>query len=384
MPRKQRRRSWGSITEKVKGKKYVLRWVENTADGRKRRCETFYGTYKEACYRLDIVHVEKGNSGKVPTVSECARTWYYPWLDRQVASKAIRKETADTKKRRFETVIEPFMGNSCIDSVDVYRTQKWLLDMAKSTAESVLTILRSIDRLAYKFVRYENRPLGPDLSYEVRPNVEKKKPETVYGIEKAIEVMWMLHGNDKLEAPYIIAAFGGARVTEAAAVKASEVEMEVSHGIRCAVFPIIRHTKSKGYDTTDDRELKNEQSVRYAVVPEPYCDRLFEIAERRVSDGVEWLCDRRDGAPLNGPMLKYYWNEFIKKHELEPIPFSNLRKSWRTYMQTDYHVPWEILEVLMGHKIRGVTGEHYFKPTREQLVSEVCRCVADRKKWETT
>lgn len=49
MPRKARRRAWGSVTEAARGKKYVLRWVENTPQGRRRRSRTVYGTYREAC-----------------------------------------------------------------------------------------------------------------------------------------------------------------------------------------------------------------------------------------------------------------------------------------------------------------------------------------------
>ena len=48
MTRKQRRRAWGSITEAKRGKKYILRWQENTPCGRKRKTKTVYGTYREA------------------------------------------------------------------------------------------------------------------------------------------------------------------------------------------------------------------------------------------------------------------------------------------------------------------------------------------------
>ena len=48
MPRKRKRRSWGSITTVTKTK-HVIRWMENTPEGRKRRSRTFCGTYKEAC-----------------------------------------------------------------------------------------------------------------------------------------------------------------------------------------------------------------------------------------------------------------------------------------------------------------------------------------------
>ena len=58
MTRKQRRRAWGSITEAKRGKKYILRWHENTPCGRKRKTKTVYGTYREACTELDRIHVE--------------------------------------------------------------------------------------------------------------------------------------------------------------------------------------------------------------------------------------------------------------------------------------------------------------------------------------
>lgn len=57
MTRKQRRRAWGSITEAKRGKKYILRWQENTSCGRKRKTKTVYGTYREACTELDRIHV---------------------------------------------------------------------------------------------------------------------------------------------------------------------------------------------------------------------------------------------------------------------------------------------------------------------------------------
>lgn len=47
MTRKQRRRAWGSITEAKRGKKYILRWQENTPRGRKRKTMTVYGTWLE-------------------------------------------------------------------------------------------------------------------------------------------------------------------------------------------------------------------------------------------------------------------------------------------------------------------------------------------------
>lgn len=55
MTKKQRRRVWGSVTEMRRGKKYVLRWMQNTPQGRRRKTKTVYGTYREACAVLALL-----------------------------------------------------------------------------------------------------------------------------------------------------------------------------------------------------------------------------------------------------------------------------------------------------------------------------------------
>ncbi|MEG1750909.1 MAG: hypothetical protein RR241_03975, partial [Raoultibacter sp.] len=57
------------------------------------------------------------------------------------------------------------------------------------------------------------------------------------------------------------------------------------------------------------------------------------------------------------------------------IPFANLRNSWRTFAQYDWCIDYDTLEVLMGHKLTGTTGEHYLKPTVDNLVNAVARAL---------
>ena len=52
----------------------------------------------------------------------------------------------------------------------------------------------------------------------------------------------------------------------------------------------------------------------------------------------------------------------------ERIPFSNLRPSWRTFAQAEWGVDYEVLEVLMGHLLQGVTGRHYLRMSESQIV----------------
>ena len=83
MPRKARRRAWGSVTEAARGKKYVLRWVENTPQGRRRRSRTVYGTYREACNELAKIQATRCDQRAAPTVGQLYEARYLPWLERK-------------------------------------------------------------------------------------------------------------------------------------------------------------------------------------------------------------------------------------------------------------------------------------------------------------
>ena len=80
---KARRRAWGSVTEAARGKKYVLRWVENTPSGRKRRSRTVYGTYREACNELAKIQATRCDERAMPTVGQLYESRYLPWLERK-------------------------------------------------------------------------------------------------------------------------------------------------------------------------------------------------------------------------------------------------------------------------------------------------------------
>ena len=75
-------------------------------------------------------------------------------------------------------------------------------------------------------------------------------------------------------------------------------------------------------------------------------------------------------------MLNHMWS---KEAGRDALPFANLRTSWRTFAQYDWGVDYDTLEVLMGHKLKGVTGDHYLKPSVGQLVNAVAKAVAQSR-----
>ena len=358
MPRKHRRRSWGSVTEKVKGRKYVLRWVENTPEGRKRRCETFYGTYREASLRLDEIHVTKSDDMPVPTMQKVYDLWYEPWLQRS----NLARNTADGYRLAWSKHIRPRFGNTPVDSIKPLALQEWLLTLSNATAKSCVKVLRRMFQIASDYIEVQG-PFANGRTYDLSRR-EATAP-AVLSKEEIIDAAKKLIGSP-VEAPFMLAAMGGCRTGESLAVMVSEVSLIEHDGLTVAAVPIKRQMPLTG-DSPIGR-VKNETSNRVIIVQQPWAGRLMEIAEGRMRFGTQWLADRGDGFPMDRSRLCRVWKSECKRLGIRHIPFSKLRNSWRTYMEFEDRMPWDVLETLMGHRLPGVSGAHYVKPTAEQVV----------------
>ncbi|HIS39915.1 MAG TPA: hypothetical protein IAC12_03620 [Candidatus Aphodovivens avistercoris] len=377
MPRKRRkrRRAWGSITEVDPGRRYVLRWVENTPQGRKRRSRTFRGTYREADLELSRLQVEHADGGDrpVPTVGKAYAMWFEPWMERRVAEGKAKEGTHRAYASAWAKAVEPRWGRVPVDSIQPAEVQEWLLGLSAGAAAHAVVVLRKVLDFA---VRFEAIPVNKmRLPYEMPTRKTHVRRSDVYGLAEAEKVLGRLRG-EAVEAPYILACFGGARTGESLGVRASEVGRAESHGIACAIVPIVRRMADKGDLPLPDGDLKNRQSERTLVIPEPYGTRLLEIAEERIAAGVEWLADRGDGLPMSRGRLLFRWRSAMGR---EGVPFANLRNSWRTFAQFDWGVEPDVLEILMGHVIPTVTGRHYLRPGVDDLVSAVASAVASSR-----
>lgn len=135
MTRKQRRRAWGSITEAKRGKKYILRWQENTPRGRKRKTMTVYGTYREACAELDRIHVERADDKPVPTIAQAYGTWLEPTMAAQVAAGTLAPNTHSLVTRSWPNYVGPAgarcRSTSCAPCT--CRNDSWLSPQQRQT-----------------------------------------------------------------------------------------------------------------------------------------------------------------------------------------------------------------------------------------------------------
>ncbi|MDO4590998.1 MAG: hypothetical protein Q4B35_06360 [Slackia sp.] len=361
MTKRARRRTWGSITTVERGK-HILRWVENTPEGRKRKSRTFYGTYKEADAELARIRVRVGDDAPVPTIGQAYTMWWLPWIERRVDDGHTARSTADGYIRSWHKICSAKWGHVPVDSIKPADVQRWLDGLTNGDARTAMPLMRKIMDFAVKFDVAESNKFRVD--YEMPSRKVRTRDKDVYDLARA-DAMFAAMRGARMEAAFILACFGSCRTGESLAAAVSDLEIVESHGVNMALVSISKAMGETG--TEPVLRLKNEQSVRTVVVPGVYGERLAEIAAERKAVGSEWLADRGDGLPMNKSILTYEW----RRVAVDRIPFANLRNSWRTFAQAEWGMDYDLLEVLMGHTLPGVTGRYYIRMNPRQLADQV-------------
>ncbi len=364
MPRKARRRVWGSVTEAARGKKYVLRWVENTPQGRRRRSRTVYGTYREACNELAKIQATRCDERAAPTVGQLYEARYLPWLERKY--EGSESGTPKNYQRAWKNYCAPRWGGVPIDQVKPLDVQEWLDGLAYGNAYNSMIVMRRTLDFA---VNLEQIPSNPFRREYEMPRKTPRRSKDVYTLEQAEAMLARIEGQP-YEAAYILAAFGGCRTGESLGVRVEDVREIQAGGVRFAAASIDKQVGNLNGEIA--WRTKNGQSVREAIVPEPYCDALFRVRDQRAADGFEWLC-MMGAKPMGKIAARRMWIR------LGVIPFANLRNSWRTFAQFEWGVGYATLELLMGHKLPGVTGNHYLRPSTEQLAEDFAAAYAEKR-----
>lgn len=371
MTRKQRRRAWGSITEVKRGKKYILRWQENTPCGRKRKTKTVYGTYREACTELDRIHVERADDKPVPTIAQACGTWLEPTMAAQVAAGTLAPNTRSLVTRSWANYVGPTWGSMPVDQLRPVHLQEWLLTLPAATADTALLTLRKIYGTVSGFVVLPIDPFAATVKYTMPTRKTRERSKRLYTLAEAKDILERLHGTS-LEAPFIMACFGSCRSGESLGIRTDEVLPFATGSTTLATVDLVRQMEQAGIEPTADGVLKTRKSIRTVVVLPDAAERLLDIADERRAAGSEWLADRGDGLPMNRGMCNHRWKKWCEAEGVEHIPWSNLRNSWRTICEMELHMPWDLMEMLMGHSLPGVSGRHYIRPSREQVARSVC------------
>lgn len=372
MPRKRRkktRRTWGSNDPAGPGRRR-LRYRADTHDGRgyTRHSETIEGTWQDGEDRLDALKAMYGSdrAARACTVRHAYETWWLPDAQARMAAGMLAKQTLDGYLSKWRRYVCPRFGDSLCSDIDPLDVQAWLDGMTQKPAVDSLALLRQTIDLAQMYgMCGENVARRP---YRM-PHEHRDSKDGAYTLDELDKIAAGARGLP-CEAAMILMMFGSCRTGESLGVRLEEVTRAESHGIELTVADVVRQVNSDATISADG-VLKNRQSVRPVVVPPPWGDRLWELAEAARARGDVWLCDLGSGRPLGQNRLRRAWAAAVGAAGLPLRQPRAARRSWETYMRWDMGVDRSKVEQMMGHALPGVTGEHYDKPSAAAFVDTV-------------
>lgn len=349
MSRKPSRRSFGSITEISRGRKYICRWWEDTERGYARKSKTIHGTRSDASKFLAERELRKDRRGRVPTVGELWEQFKSPALREDVRSGRTAEKTEIIFRSKWKNYVAPRWACVPCTKVRTLDVQNWLEGLTKSTGMQAKTVLKLT--LDYA-VLYEIIPSNPAAkTFRYGPDTAKQK--SIFTLKELDEVAPVIHGT-ACWIPFILSSRAGLRVGEACGVKLSSVEFR--DGV--AVITVTHQLTQTGKVTS---ALKTKKSARVVAVPEPWAGEIKKHMDSLPPDAV-YLNDDGTGNPIPRWAVNRAWGDALKPSGIRYLPMQVLRPSYETYMHHLAGIPIEQVARSMGHTTPATTLAHYDRP----------------------
>jgi integrase len=357
---RERRASWGCNQDAGGGKRRLRYWADlRDGKGYRRVSETVEGSRREADEVLAMRRVEHSRDVPCATVAQAFELWWLPDARDRLASGDISRNTLDNALSRWRAHVGPAFGPSQLRDVKPLDVQAWLRPMTSAVAASSLSLLNQIYRFAVMYGACESNPAA--LRYRM-PKARAAEPDrTVYDSGALWAALRAVEGTCAY-LPAVLCGIGSARVGESlGAMVPGDVRRVESHGMECAVVDIRRQVDRSGNVMPS---LKTPQSERPIIIPEPWSADVLAAGEG-------WLCGRGDGRPLSQTTVGRVWRETLKAAGIEPIPFRNLRNTWRTVSRWELGIPEDMCEKMMGHAGKGIGERHYDRPEADVFADVV-------------
>lgn len=359
------RSAYGSITRLSKDR-YRVRYLADLGDGRGRvrHSVTVRGSRRDARRRLSELEAEHGTDTPTMTLAQCAERFWLPDCEDRIRQGDMRESTLDVYRSAYRTHVAPRWGSTMVTGIRPLDLQEWLLTLPRLTGKRCLYVMRAILRLA---VLYEAAPSNVAEGRYRLSGEESPRPKTIWSASEVVAMCDAVRGT-ALEVPVVMCGIAGCRTGEGLGLMASDCE-RVGGAMCCHVHGELT---LRGYQP----HVKNPQSDRWAVVPEPWASRLDAL----LADGREWLNSDGVGGAVRRRAVRDGWERAFRDggclSGFRHGELSGLRNSWRTYMRDELRVDRDVLEKMMGHRGRGVGEQHYYRPDREafaEVASEAWR-----------
>lgn len=366
MPRKRGRKSrstWGSNDDAGAGRRRLRYWADlHDGKGYARHSKTIVGTKTDGDEELARLRVSHSRDRPVPTVGQAYEMWWLPDATERRESGEMAKSTYDNYLSRWRKHVGPRWSDVPVTDVRAVDLQEWLLTKTATMGSMSLLLMRQVLDLC---VRYEVAEKNiARLEYRMPRKIEREHSRDVYTLREMVAALEAVRGTAAY-LPAVMCGLASCRVGEALGprVDLGEVRPMDVNGMTVAVVDVIRSVDRNGHPGSD-HELKNPQSERPVIVPAPWS------ADVLAASGP-WLADRGDGRPVSQIVANREWSRALREAGIEPVPFRNLRSSWRTFMRWELGIDEDKLEAMMGHTGRNVGEIHYDRPREEVFAQTV-------------
>lgn len=355
----KRRSSWGSNEDAGRGRRRIRYWADlHDGKGYRRVSETIEGSRRDGDEALARRRVQHSADAPVPTLTQAYELWWLPEARGRVERGEMAKVTLANYESRWRRHVRPAFGDRPLTGVRPLEVQDWLLGMTAPMASISLSLMEQVYRKAVMYGACEANPAA--LGYRM-PMAKGERSKDVYTLAEMAAALSAVRGTCAY-VPAVLCGVGSARVGESlGAIAAEDVRSAESHGMGLAVVDVRRQVDRYGHVV--DR-LKTAQSARPLVIPEPWSADVLAV-------GTRWLCDQGDGTPVSQLTVGRVWKETLEAAGIEPIPFRNLRNSWRTISRWELGIPEDMCERMMGHAGRNVGERHYDRPDADRFVDAV-------------
>lgn len=362
MPRKRGRKSrstWGSNDDAGAGRRRLRYWADlHDGKGYTRRSMTIVGTRRDGDEMLARLRVEHSKDRPTPTVGEVYERWWLPELVDRHESGELSRSALVNYRSRWNRHVAPRWAGVQVTDVRALDVQSWLMGgMTAEMAKASLRVLRSVLDMA---VRYEVTDHNPAAArYRMPRGTVRTHSKDVYTAAEMIAALDAVRGTVAY-VPAVLCGVASCRPGESLGVLRSELMAAEVGGMTLAVADLARQVDRDGHVVEG---LKTPQSARPVVVPEPWSlDLLAQPGPWLVGSGER---------PVSQTIVRAAWDDALAAAGISPIPFRNLRNSWRTYMRWELGVAEDMLESMMGHVGRNVGEQHYDRPAWEVYAAVV-------------
>lgn len=359
MPRKRARSTWGANEDAGNGRRRLRYWADlHDGRGYTRHSMTIVGSRRDGDEALARLRVEHSQDRPTPTLRQAWEAWYLPELRERVESGDMAASSVVMYESNWRKHVAPAWGETPVTDIRPLGVQQWLTGMTTECARKSLALM---GRILAKCVMYEAVPSNVAREeYRLPRRTERDAPKDVYTLAELLAALDAVRDTGAY-VPAIMAGLASCRVGESLGPLRAEVREVEVHGMTLAVVDIVRQVDRDGRVI---ERLKTKGSERPVVVPEPWSLDVLSL------DG-EWLCDNGCGSPIGARNVGRFWDDALRSAGIEPIPFRNLRNSWRTYMRWELGVAEDMLEAMMGHAGRNVGEIHYDRPRAEVFAATV-------------